>query len=522
MKDQEDHNQITYRREQVSYYLLFLLLAATLGGYFLYLSQLRLIARDEGFYLLASQLVAEGKLLYRDFFYPQMPLLPYIYGAWGKLTGFSWQTARLLSGLLATGIGLVVFFSCRHSFGRSIGVIAALLYATCNFSFAWFATAQTYSLSVFFLVIAFALMQQFERTASICMLVMSGIALGLSIDTRLFFAGLVPAFVLHLLVLYLSKRTPALSFVFFSAGLFIGLLPALLYLAADPDLFWYNNLGYHLDRARMSAETITMKRLRIIDVVLGIVPSNRYTGFQLPLLIWAASCSVLLSLCRRCYPGLAFLIAASLFALNLIPEPPYLQYFAALVPFAAILAAQLLFFLLQLSRGRLARQLFLLIGISVFGFCYMRGFADDIYRYTQSGERVIGVETSERAKTLNVTFAAQIPAMIDSIAASGSRVAALWPGHMFGATTAVYPGLENHFGRPAAAQVESAELRRRYRLLSRKELLAVIKAGGVDLVVTPRGSIDRRLNTALAAGNFRQRHTRREVIFFKKTATSDH
>jgi O-antigen ligase len=57
----------------------------------------RLIARDEGFYLLAARLVMEKELPYVDFFYPQMPLFPYLYGLWMKIFSFSWTSGRTFS-----------------------------------------------------------------------------------------------------------------------------------------------------------------------------------------------------------------------------------------------------------------------------------------------------------------------------------------------------------------------------------------------------------------------------------------
>ena len=52
----------------------------------------RLIARDEGFYTYAAQLILEGKHPYIDFFYPQMPLLPYLYATSGALFGTEKRT----------------------------------------------------------------------------------------------------------------------------------------------------------------------------------------------------------------------------------------------------------------------------------------------------------------------------------------------------------------------------------------------------------------------------------------------
>ena len=68
-----------------------------------------LVNLDEGYYLTASRFVYQGKIVYRDFFYTQMPLLPYIYGLWLKLFGYSWTSARLLGALISTALGSALF-----------------------------------------------------------------------------------------------------------------------------------------------------------------------------------------------------------------------------------------------------------------------------------------------------------------------------------------------------------------------------------------------------------------------------
>jgi hypothetical protein len=55
---------------------------------FLVMARYRLIDGDEGFYLMASRLVFESRIPYRDFFFTQMPLTPYLYGSWMLVTGY--------------------------------------------------------------------------------------------------------------------------------------------------------------------------------------------------------------------------------------------------------------------------------------------------------------------------------------------------------------------------------------------------------------------------------------------------
>jgi uncharacterized membrane protein len=89
----------------------------------------RLIDGDEGFYLVAARLVSEGKRPYEDFFIPMVPLLAYVQGGWCALFGRGWYLARTLSGLIAVGVGLLVFeHAYRASRRRLVGVLALFLY----------------------------------------------------------------------------------------------------------------------------------------------------------------------------------------------------------------------------------------------------------------------------------------------------------------------------------------------------------------------------------------------------------
>ena len=76
----------------------------SLSAVFVSLGLVRLVVRDEGFYLLAADLVMRGERPYLDFFYPQTPLLPYLYGAWLRLFGHTWVAARVFrTGILMYG-----------------------------------------------------------------------------------------------------------------------------------------------------------------------------------------------------------------------------------------------------------------------------------------------------------------------------------------------------------------------------------------------------------------------------------
>src|SRR5207247_11386192 len=117
------------RIDQVRPAVIYGLLAILMAAVFVPMSLYRIVDGDEGTYLLVSRLVAEGQLPYHDFFYPQMFLLPYVYGAWMKLVGYSWYGARLLSAVFSVLLGLLVYRQTALVAGaRAWGVLAVVLF----------------------------------------------------------------------------------------------------------------------------------------------------------------------------------------------------------------------------------------------------------------------------------------------------------------------------------------------------------------------------------------------------------
>src|SRR6202167_429663 len=111
-----------------------LLLFLVFGLQFLFFSYValhRFIDGDEGFYLLASRLVLAHKKPYLDFFFLQMPLLPYVYALWMRLTQLSWISARVFAALLTTILGTLLYTHvCRLTKSWVAGLGAALVFAS--------------------------------------------------------------------------------------------------------------------------------------------------------------------------------------------------------------------------------------------------------------------------------------------------------------------------------------------------------------------------------------------------------
>src|SRR5947208_12043240 len=92
------------------------------------LSAFRVVDGDEGVYAYASRLAVHGRLPYRDFFYEQAPLLPYVYGPVAWLSGESWYALRGLSVVFTAVVGLLLFRFVRERQGAAVAFAAMVGY----------------------------------------------------------------------------------------------------------------------------------------------------------------------------------------------------------------------------------------------------------------------------------------------------------------------------------------------------------------------------------------------------------
>lgn len=83
-------------------------LAALAGAALVFYSQTRAFAWDEGFHLLAAQMIGRGRRPYLDFCFPQTPLNAYWNAAWMRLCGDTWHTAHAVAATMTALATLLV------------------------------------------------------------------------------------------------------------------------------------------------------------------------------------------------------------------------------------------------------------------------------------------------------------------------------------------------------------------------------------------------------------------------------
>ena len=124
----------------------------------------RFLDGDEGVYAYASRLALHGHVPYRDFFYEQMPLLPYVYGAWIGVFGESWYAARSLSALAAAATGALLYLHVERRLGGWPALAAIGLYALSGLVFGYVTIVKTFALASLFRLFSLRLNRERART----------------------------------------------------------------------------------------------------------------------------------------------------------------------------------------------------------------------------------------------------------------------------------------------------------------------------------------------------------------------
>jgi 4-amino-4-deoxy-L-arabinose transferase-like glycosyltransferase len=458
----------------LSYVVIFFILAC----YFWFVSRHRLIDGDEGYYLLASRLVLERRAPYLDFFYPQAPLLPYVYGVWMKVAGVSWFSARTLSALLTAVLGLLIYdLVCRETRNWIAGVAAIILFCSSTLIVAWFPIAKTYSLSMVFLFAAYSTVARLSNEElPLWLLTVAGLLFGLSVDTRLYMSGLIPAFLWW--IFYHSQPGGRSNAIFsFFGGFIIGIVPCLMLFVAFPDGFFFDNLGFHAIRSDSGLIGDWRQKLNIVSSVMFHKEDN---GVQFTFLTIVSLFTILASRKTASVPLLAFLIAVIIGAISLLPTPSFNQYFCVCMPFlivAAVCGATE--YVVSLRKRPPARILALAGAVALAA--YAASSAPSLRRYLFTGG-VIGVWNVQDAPNWTLAEVSAVSDAIDQLAAPNEEVASFWPGYIFPSQAEPYPRFENDFGWLITTKL-TPDQRAEYKIGALADIDAAFSAHGPRVVV---------------------------------------
>ena len=207
------------------------------------------VNQDEGWYLYAAQMVRDGRMPYRDFFFTQGPALPIVYSALAPIWGpesplhglLGGRVVTLVIGMLATLAACALARRLVTPAQRSAAGLAVFALLAGNLYHVYFTTIpKTYALGSLFLINGFLLLAvglglgrdaapALGRRIAAC--VASGMALAFASGTRISLILVLPVVGCFLLVRFRAWRW---AFLWFGLGGLIGLFLTYGFFALDP------------------------------------------------------------------------------------------------------------------------------------------------------------------------------------------------------------------------------------------------------------------------------------------------
>jgi hypothetical protein len=293
---------------------------------------------DEGYHLLASQLINSGQKPYVDFFYPQTPLYAYLNAGWMSVFGQTWRTSHLLSALATSGsiilaAGFVFERVPENAWKLSAAIVVAILMGMNTIVLEFGTISQPYGFCLFLIMAAFRLAINGVSEMKPVLLLCSGLCAGVSAGSSLLSAPVLPV------LLTWTARRSLKPCIWFLIGLGISFLPLVWLAMLAPWQMIFNVLEYHFFyRSIGIGKTIVSHN---IDILAGLLRSRQFllqivfAGIGVLFVVGRSECDA----GRKAEFYLCSSLAATLTIVFVTLPVTFTQYFILVIPFLSILAA---------------------------------------------------------------------------------------------------------------------------------------------------------------------------------------
>lgn len=304
-------------------------------------SQTMAFVWDEGFHLVAAQVINAGKIPYIDFCFPQTLLNTYWNAAWMRVFGESWRVTHVFAALLVAGAAFLMsgfvlsrFPAPRWRLACALTVASFIGMNTMDVQFG--VVAQAYGMGLFLTTAAFCISVKTVHRASVLLALMAGLFAGAAADSTLLTA---PAFVVLLVWIWIydragNRRAKCAAFI---AGGVLSFLPVIWLFFKAPRQTWFNIVAYQalyrradwpgatthdvdvLSKWLVSTPALFMGLLSVAGVIFIVKQSG-----------WQRAQKAEFYLCGWLSVALAAYIATA--------HPTFERYFLFMVPFLSMLA----------------------------------------------------------------------------------------------------------------------------------------------------------------------------------------
>jgi len=449
------------------------------------MASLRFVDGDEGYYLLASRLILDGKWPYKDFFYTQMPLLPYVYGIWMKATGVSFYSGRALSALLSIVLGLMLCYQAKElTHRRSMAILALLLYSFSALAVEWFPVVKTYALSTTLLFAAYSAVPDSDSNHKHLRHFIAGMLLGLAFATRSVLLAAAPAFLVHVFLTTNSRRDWMTGLLSLCSGFCVSVAACGILLVADAQGFLFGNLGYHAARIDFSPSIWIGQKLDQLAGLFLLRSARQGLDNQFPILLFLNLLSARLYFTGGSRFKLSLSLVLCLFVGTMVIPTDSVQYFVVLMPFLilnSLYVVNAVMASLTTDQQQIQKDIYRW-GLVILLFAYFAAWPIKVYDFTVSGYCVPGIKHEKDAYDWKIDTIDLVAQQIDRLALPHEQVLTWWPGYLVDSKATVVPGLENHFGREAANLVSQAEAAR-YHMLPDSQADELIDQAKVRIIV---------------------------------------
>lgn len=257
----------TLERRQRPFLYLCGFVALLTAGLLVY-SQTIALAWDEGFHLLAAQLILRGRTPYLDFFHAQAPLYAYWNAFWMRIFGVSWRTAHAVSALLTAGAVMLtadlVFARFKDLRGRLAWAILAAILVGLNTAVVEYGTVgQAYGLCLFLIVAAFRVTIVSVDRQGWLLSALAGFLSGAASAASLLTAPVGPVLLIWMLW-YNRAGARWAKFAAFIGGTIVPFFPLLWLFAKAPRRVLFQAVEFHLFYRDAAWKPATQHNLEVL------------------------------------------------------------------------------------------------------------------------------------------------------------------------------------------------------------------------------------------------------------------
>ena len=301
---------------------------------------------DEGFHILAAQLIDRGETPYLDFCFPQTPLNAYWNAAWMALFGQTWHVTHLLAALEVAG---AVFLISDYIFRRfpmprwRLGLaLTVFCFVGLNSVVVQFGTvSQAYGVGLFLTVAAFRAGILAVDRKHVLFSFLAGLLAGAAAGCTLLTVPMTPVLLLWMLF-YNRAGDRWGKFTASLVGAVVPFIPILWLFSESPRQVFFNIVEYQAIFRRVKWTGATPHDVDVLSAWLSDSQSFMLGLLAIAGLFYVIRASGWDRALRREFYLCAWLAGVSTLYIA-TAHPTFQRYFVFVIPFASVLAAAGLF-----------------------------------------------------------------------------------------------------------------------------------------------------------------------------------